>query len=490
MKRVRLGGAMVAALCPVLACAVVGLPTAAATTASVQPALSTRALPYFGHNVKAAAVAATTVRLTFKRSAKAAKYSVQFTRDKGFRYEVFKRNCKRSPCTITVPAAQAGVTYWYRVFAKNRAGRTIAQSPLRTLFPRVGQPTGLIAQSGQGTGIVLRWNPAVNAQSYQITQAHDPGFTQGVVSFTSASPAGMFTPTQLGRGQQYYFRVKAANGGSSSGFSNTAGAVMMSALAAVSVGTFNIRGPDAQLPWTGARRDGLAEHIKASNFDVIGLQEAAVSTSFGSLYPLLSGEYGLFSGRTDQILYRRSVFTPQTSTAGVVWLGSTPEGAPNDVTYVLLRHNATGAKVLYVTTHLASGPPSLDGLRAAETSRLIATVAAVNTGNWPVVYCGDFNSSASPERPSDSPFLTFMANGISDARFASPIRTNDQYNSANKLDPVPIAHPLGYQIDRIFVSGSVGVRDWELLMRVSGGRYVTPFISDHNAVRATVLLPY
>jgi hypothetical protein len=76
--------------------------------------------------------------------------------------------------------------------------------------------------------------------------------------------------------------------------------------------------------------------------------------------------------------------------------------------------------------------------------------------------------------------------GLEDSVELAKDPVNRQFNSGHTMGTgVPTS---GDYVDHIFVSNEFSVVGWKQLVRMAGGRYVRPVVSDHNALRATVAL--
>jgi len=119
----------------------------------------------------------------------------------------------------------AGTTYYYRVRARNSAGDSdysavASATPAAPAAPAA--PVGLTAQAAAAGRIDLAWGHAAPAGTWFEVQRSTDGTSFGstvtVYSGTRYSASGLSPATR------YYFRVRAANDGGSSGYSNTADA--------------------------------------------------------------------------------------------------------------------------------------------------------------------------------------------------------------------------------------------------------------------------
>lgn len=271
----------------------------------------------------------------------------------------------------------------------------------------------------------------------------------------------------------------------------------------VRIGSFNIRKSDSRLPWTASRRDLVAAQIRDNRFDVIGLQEANGNNNFASLYPRVKSAFASTASCAKvrhttirdaraRILYNPNRFTGSRAMSGRLNLDHSSRPDADLACWQLLTERPTGAKFLVVSAHLDSGSGRAhDNRRYQQAKNVIADVAAIkrrHNATWPVLWPGDFNSSASRRYSYDGPTIAMASVGSRDAYAVATKRTNGSYNSANQLSRTPIR--THHHVDHIFVSSGVSVSRFKVVVRLDGRTYRTPFASDHNPIRATVKIPY
>jgi endonuclease/exonuclease/phosphatase family metal-dependent hydrolase len=130
----------------------------------------------------------------------------------------------------------------------------------------------------------------------------------------------------------------------------------------------------------------------------------------------------------------------------------------------------------------------LDKEREQETKTLLADASAFasNHGGVPVIYAGDFNSHGGTHVALDGPAVVMRAHHIADTKDVAQHRTNTRYDSANEYYRTPPA--WGENLDHIWAVPGVGVRDWEQLLHLSGGKFVGTIPSDHNPLVADLRL--
>lgn len=266
-------------------------------------------------------------------------------------------------------------------------------------------------------------------------------------------------------------------------------------LSTITIGSFNVRkGAD------GERLNLIADEMLRGGFDVVGLQETAnqmqraITARVSSTYEYARLGIALKKDPTHahnpsggQIYYRPSVLRP-AGLEGIIDL-PTPSGAPRKAVYSLFDVVGTGARFLFVSAHMLTGG-GLDNAnyRSMECTTLLDRIADMNPG-WPVVVVGDMNSDRGAKYVYDAPARVFPARGMAEVFGAVGTVGHGDFNSFNGFSVKP--RKGGYHLDRMFVSTGVAVLSADVMVRLAGKkRYATPFVSDHNAIRAVIQIPY
>ena len=459
--------------------------------------------------VRVAAIGGTSFTVTAARSAYAKKYRLSVATTRAA-LAVARIRTARSTATATSPRLTVKglpyttAPYYYRVQAIN--GTKLRYSDIGTTYLRPATPTGLRAVGDARHGLALVWGGRA-APRYVVTQATDAALTANVRTYSILSQARTFTPYDLTRGTRYYFRVRAYSGTVASAPSAVVSAVAPASGHNVRVMTYNLMhssrdgekvGTETVAPWS-QRRQGVVALVRKANPDVLGLQEANdwVGAVKGprmvddlrdrlGTYSLAStevtpGQRGWF--RTARyLLYRTSTY--RAVGAGGNWTLDTGRFAA----YQVLQHRTTGARFLAVSVHLEAGSGrAVDLRRQAQTERLLSLVKSFQSHtNVPVIYVGDFNSHE--RNVVDGPGVAFRAAGHVDADEVAQTLGNRRYNSANRY--LRTAPASGLHIDHVYVPPGVAVRGWQVVLNLTGGRFVGPIPSDHNPVAADVVLPY
>ncbi|MBC7593706.1 MAG: hypothetical protein H7288_07195, partial [Kineosporiaceae bacterium] len=177
------------------------------------------------------------------------------------------------------------------------------------------------------------------------------------------------------------------------------------------------------------------------------------------------------------IFYRPAMFSQ-------IGGGFLSAGDGRHATWAHMRTKESKRDFLYVDLHLKNGYGG-DDKRAAEMRVLLSRMAQLNDSGLPIIYAGDFNSGI--HRSTDSHGVMMRGNGMVDSVGAT---TSDPVNADINSGHIFSTNLLrsGDYADHIFASSDIDVLNWEQLVRISGGRYVTPIVSDHKALKTVVSL--
>lgn len=401
--------------------------------------------------------------------------------------------------------------YYYRVVAVLGANRAYSANVF-SVGLKPSTPTSLHV-----VGRYLSWASG-GATGFTIQQATNAAMTQGVVNRSIRGAAHQFTPYALRSGTTYWFRVHATTQRTASAWTPAVAMQVGTHEQSARVMTYNIliTTSDGTLEdghtisnWVPGRRDAAAALIKSVNPDVIGIQEGnnwvgpptdhlrqvdSLNNAIdgGNTYTIAATEVLCcgpgFMRTGDYILYKPSVYTPYAP-AGAFAIDSNPS---RWAVYQPLENKATGARVLFVCTHLIAGGPTADLRRQGETNELLSGVATVERSlaqPVPVVYVGDFNSNpVVKQHPLDAPAIAMRNAHIADARDVTPSRTNERYDSENEYSRTPLAFSIF--IDYVYAGPGVSVTGWGQALHLSAGKFVGTIPSDHNPVYAAIRFSY
>lgn len=396
--------------------------------------------------------------------------------------------------------------YYFRV--ETLQGTSRRWSDIYSVGLKPAMPTSVRVTSPT-TGTYLTWSSGA-ATGYQIAQGTNYTQTLSRHIYTIRGLNHSFSPYYLSKGTTYYFRVRALNSSTGSSWSPRITVAPATRQQDVRLMTYNVLQTSADgslesgttiAPWS-QRKVGAVKLITSANPDVIAVQEASDWTAavkgprqIDSLTAALGSSYALARTETppsepgyfrtgNYIVYNAAKYR----TAGIGGHWSLPDSrfAP----YQILQNRTIGAKVLIVNAHLTVGAGATnDSRRQAETKALISLASAyAAAAHVPVVYAGDFNSDVNANHAFDGPGLAMAAVKAADALDSAQVRSDSQYNSANRYLRTPPA--FGQSIDHIYAPLGVGIRSWGLLLTLSSGNFVGTIPSDHNPLVSDLVIPF
>lgn len=401
--------------------------------------------------------------------------------------------------------------YWFRVQA-TKGHHHHHTSSIGSVGLRPGVPTALRARPVVRGALSLTWQGS--SDGYEVQHAADAAFHVGAVTAPVRGGERQLTPDGLAAGQRYWFRVRAVNAGTRSGWTPAVAADATARGQAVRVMTYNVLtldddgttppGAEPIAPWS-SRRLEAARLVTSAGPDVVAVQEGAtwVGAARGprqvdSLRSALGPSWTLASTEVppDQPHYFRTgvylLFDNRRYVAaepGGHWdLGEMPDGGSRWAAYQTLQDRVSGATFLVVSMHLYAIDGDVgDRLRQEETESMLrqASAYAAAHGGLPVIYAGDVNSHE--QHALDGPRLATQATGTADALLTAPSRSGEQYNTANRYLRTPPAS--GLAIDRVYAAPGVAVAAWRQVLDLSGGRFVGVIPSDHNPVVSDLVVP-
>nr|MCW2727871.1 hypothetical protein [Aeromicrobium sp.] len=412
-------------------------------------------------------------------------------------------------------------------------------------------PTPYITASSPHT-LTVKWPAVARARRYTVYVASTPKKATRSDRRTHWSH-GRRTPLKvkdLRSNRRYCFTVKAVRGDRSGKRSepvcgHTLRRRAKPTTAKVSVATFNVCAASVNCKrWTKKRENAIVKRILDANADVVALQE--VTRKADKLTRRLAehgyARYAAPTRKVDEALYYRTsaadlaVATPTAQHCEVEpyagaedtatwryprhfdavsqqwfafrtssWVTEAPVcrerqqpveqegriGSPTGATAVwaALRLKRNGQTYVFVSAHLSHGPTKAAGrLRGRETKQLIRSAERA-AGSLPIIFMGDFNSYRGGPA-GDPPRREMAKRGWVDTYDASQTYSRPYVSSFNGWSSA--VHTMKYwggHIDRIFIRPSMGSTSWRVVANTRKRRYVGTQASDHNLVRATILLP-
>lgn len=231
--------------------------------------------------------------------------------------------------------------------------------------------------------------------------------------------------------------------------------------------------------------------------DVVAVQEGNEATAYLTTH--LDGTFtracqtsdgsGRRRDNNQALLVRDATWQVVPETAGGMHFGDIGADGSHGACWARIRSVATQREVVVVSLHLyAHSTAAGDRIRRAQTKAVIAAVDRDLPGST-VVFAGDFNSWRG--RRPDRPEKVLSSLGYDDAfdpatSYLSHPHLTSHCEGARRPHTSPT---WAGHLDRIFVPRGVHVASWKVDYRLSGGRYVAPFASDHNPVVVGLVLP-
>ena len=220
--------------------------------------------------------------------------------------------------------------------------------------------------------------------------------------------------------------------------------------------------------------------------DILAVQEGGGTTSTRDLTFKGFGSIGYTGANTQSpntsryIFYKPSKFT-------LVKAGSFSLGGSHGMAWAHLKTKVDGAEFVVVDTHLMYGSDSKsDRTRARQMSAGLKRIRTI-AGGLPTIWPGDYNSNKT--RKTDTPAAAIKRAGMKDSTNLAAQKTNTNTNSAKRRTATARVVTNGNQLDHIYVSPGVTVSRWAQVVEARNGRYIAPFVTDHNSIIATVGVP-
>jgi hypothetical protein len=162
-------------------------------------------------------------------------------------------------------------------------------------------PANLYAEPFDRTTVDLTWSDRTNnetaAGGYVLTRATNAAFTTGVVNITLAGNTTNYRNTGLAANTRYYYRVRAKNGSTYSGFSNAVSTITPSSIVYVN---FNTTVTNAPAPWNNLVASPMTPFTKTALKN-----QSNASTSMGiTLVQPFNGEFnaGMNTGNNSGVV--------------------------------------------------------------------------------------------------------------------------------------------------------------------------------------------
>jgi endonuclease/exonuclease/phosphatase family metal-dependent hydrolase len=330
-------------------------------------------------------------------------------------------------------------------------------------------------------GATLAWPVTANASSYEVQLAADKQFRQGVVT-ERVEGHQRLKLRKLAPGTRHYVRVRAMAGDVAGKYSPATTFDTRPArpdFVTLRFGTWNVCSQACD--GYSTRAPIAAQRIADAAVDVFALQEAGgkkVAPVTDAIFGRGQNGYVRAAGGDERgyLFYKAAKYTQNSG-------GHVALGDDRHMSWAQLTDNSSGISFVVGGIHLLSGRDKVDAQRASQTRIALSALRSVS-GGLPVALAGDFNSG--PHRGKDTPSALLTDAGFRDTRAVSKTPpVGAEYNTAHTWDPSNIMKHADH-IDRIMVTGQFEVEGWKQLLYLTGNRYTTPMVSDHNAITADI----
>lgn len=444
----------------------------------------------------------------------AAGYAVEYDTSAGF---ASATRVTTDDSVAIIPSLPRETAYHVRVAARAAGSGELGAWGPTTDFVTVEReypmsPPALTLAAHTSTSITATWPSAGPTASYQVAIGKTPDVRTDIKQVKK--PTSTFD--SLAATTTYYVSVRALD---PSGDSLTAWsapkALKTPASLPLRVGSFNIRNGTISAGggnWT-KRRHAVADTVAGQDVSVLGLQEATWNIrgypagQYADLARLLGKSWksttyvGNAGPEGTRIIYDSNEVTMLRQ--GYQKLaGSHDNNNWRYVTWAEFRQLSTGKKFFFANTHFLAKQNKHDtASRKSGAQQLVKIIERYNTANLPTIIVGDFNSHKF-RKPRNTPYDI-----ITDAGYIDPLDNVDGWRggprgiaekriNANlftinlfKRKAMKGNYSTGVMLDQIFVT-PMRVTEWETVARLdSSGRFIGTIPSDHNMIRATVLLP-
>lgn len=421
----------------------------------------------------------TSVKLAWNGSEEVDSYVVKVGSDRALTTaRTTKVPAKGTSVTVAdLGATTPGVDQFYRIDAVRDGKIRSSRTARFTLKP--GEIGGLRVKQTTADGVRAVWKKVPNARQFDVTVARDKAFTKESTTVRTLGGAHSFVTRGLSAATVYWIRVRPVNGDQAGAFSKPVKFRTMVRESSFKVGTWNVCSEKCS-GYAGRASIGAA-FLNENKIDMFGLQEAGgqrVGRTTNAIWSGGSQKFVRANGGAEAgyIFYRPKLFTQLSG-------GYFSVGDGRHTVWARFRIKETGRTFYFVDVHLDNGKGN-DARRAREMNIMLSRMAGINGDkNLPVIYVGDFNSGT--HRNPDSPGSMMRNAGLQDSVNLAKSPVNAQYNTS-----YPDGGTLrsGAHVDHIFVSKDFAVLAWEQLVRLAGGSYARPAVSDHNALSAVVAL--
>jgi len=508
--------------------------------ASAQPTPTLRAAALLKASAPVLASASTTrLAIDWPDFAGAPRYRVRYSKYASFKKSVYKR---ATSSKIVLSGLKASTKYYVRVQAiKNNAkGTALSVYSATKVFAtakklKYAAPTSLAGKaSARGSdAIALNWKFYKPGLRYQVQYARNKSFAGAkatIVRGPSTAITGLATSTV------HYLRVRVvdAAGRPASGWSKVVATATRTpadpAAEPLQVASYNIRNgtkstDTGNRSWA-VRRNLVVKQIKGNKLDVVGLQEAEYTYLVGAdgawkhqyqdLVEVLGGSWRITCATEENpncdksnnyTAGTRLIYNSETVSlrqAGIYGLSTRSGDVRRFLVWGIFTQKSTGRDFFFANTHLDDAKTDAGySYRVTQAKQVLAQIAANNPKGLPVILTGDMNSHKW-RKPNNAPYKLYVAAGLVDpigntdfsrtaVKPTAEVRIRTEFDSWNNFGAKPDQHGWvnGINVDYVWVSKSVTTLEFETMVNISDAtlKFVGPVPSDHNMLRASVLIP-
>lgn len=383
------------------------------------------------------------------------------------------------------------------------ASLAVFVTPAHALDPA---PTGLRGVVSTPTRFQVAWNAVDAAPGYRVHYSTSPDFPAGSYGALSATGTTVVLPN-LKPTSTYYVRVAVVNG--TTQVSEWSQTLIKKPFTAISVGTYNIKDPDAKefnRAWGtfDVRGRRSASAIVGQGVKLLGVQEVFESDERDAMLQYINEAAGgpfyamVGSGGEDsRIVYDERVFRHMAS-GGLIFANQNGS-EERAFAWAKLQHRASYRFVLFMTTHLSPRSDSVDVLQWRQLIRFAKQTAAASSAPLTVIITGDFNTTKF--EPPAIMLAEMRAAGYEDVLGQIRNSYSTYRNPSAKVDAWISTSNRGLRdvreydvatnrnansIDYIFVSKALKATYFRVYAQPRTGYILNYLMSDHFLVRATL----
>ncbi|MCW2831645.1 MAG: hypothetical protein JWP31_2337 [Aeromicrobium sp.] len=420
-------------------------------------------------------VSATGAVLSWDADERATSYVVTVASNPTFTRDVRTMTSRRATVSVTDLAASTSGEHYFRVRAVGSDDAAMSRAQRFALRP--GATKGLTVTKASTSGVAVRLTRARNTSAFDVLIFRDQSLTRRVAAVRTTDASQRFVAGGLSPQKRYWIRYRPVNATHRGELSKAVAFTTRPSATTFRLATWNVCSESCS-NYAGRAPAG-AQLFNDSKVDIFALQESGGERVGAVTNQIWSGGAQRFvratgGMKTRYIFYRPALFEQLGGGSFVI---SDNKWA----TWAHMKLRSTGREFFVVNIHLKNARKN-DARRGLEMQRALAGMAQLNPRKLPIVYAGDFNSGL--HREQDSPGRVIRAAGLIDTVTVAAKVVNGRVNTIHDVGPAIPAS--GVQIDHIYTDGQFAVLEWNQLIRASGGRYVKPYVSDHNALSAVL----